>query len=1577
MIIYHNETACTVCSDKTVLSNYNSCQECPDDCSTCTIDGRCTSCESGYILSSNGRCLHCVEGCDKCIINDDQRTTSCLSCNYGYIYEDNGTCTNCDLDYVGGNGCEKCGYNNNSNKYECYECRRNNNIYSYNYVLILNDTICKSSNEINLSKECIEAINVGDPENPIYSCERCSPYTAKIKSISNGISDCYYRTDNNLSYCLEGELDEDNILNCTACVEHALLFNGICECEFDSFSKNELFCYLCDDRYQGNPGCNNTEGCEYRLNVDQLNCNKCKNGYFLYTLGQCLSCSQEIEFCSECETDLNEILYCQKCIEDFIYNPEEKRCKKKYEENIEISSGCINFHNESKTDEECEVCKPFYFKTKDNKCMYCNQNDYGGAYCSKCEYKIDENGNETNETICTKCNGVLGSDGKCYDCKIDLFDECESCRYDDGQGNLVCTLCRPGYYLDNNGNCINYLNNIMRIDNCREHSLSIGNVFFNHIFYNKYDEYIEYDKFLYHYKYYYSFSDLKYINDRFIDFINDNVKQENINPQIDPRCVYCKEGYFVNSQGLCVPLTLNDCTFISMIDNSELYYKCENLCFENEFPFTLLDLSEISNSSEYYSVSEAMGLYKNKFIIQRINLQFVLLCIDNSDTNSQNLQHCAKALLREQEPYLCQSCSQGYTLDNQTNTCNRIEELPKIPNCYEYENIGDEDNPNYSCRACYNYFYMDYLLVREGDIGFCVEKYNEGLENCLEADANTTFIRTKYNCKSCIINHLPYNSSFFGRTICHNIYEDIIRNNSLYIEPFPDTDYVNTSDGICPERKFTPDDELCFNCDDDDVGMPGCRGSCSFSRERNDLILCEGECKDEYIESSKGVCELCDSINEGCNKCHYDENYPPNYFGIKRKRRFICDECEADYFKEDETCKHCSYYIPYCEKCSTLNDNLVCNKCESGFYLIGNECEYCYGMNKVIIGDNNCIECDDTLNGGIEGCKYCEVNSNGVAICSLCFEDYILLSNNKRCLERSQNSELTDFYRCDEVTLYNNNEYHCSRCKDEYLTLFQNNCIYIPEFDYYFYSYDQKMYKYNYNYHNSINEYYATITNNNDIYYLYYYLYYDYLYHYVEYCQEAINLGTQNNPFYSCIKCYDLFEYSKKSENNFILITEEKTNFSFCTYKYSDSILEGCTKASMTFNGHDLDYSCTECEPDYSLVHNDEDDLNYCHSTFSELKTRCMVKHCKECKKDKNYYCETCLSSDYKLITLTGSCMKRIEVEPTITWKDIFRLSLNSKKIINGRIIYGPTLWLRGITRSRINSRHAFLIYLTFKIRQSNRLIRNLEIEDYAKLETICEISKEVEVYEDDINYADYECVSENIDNLQFIELVKIEEPDHISNLENLASQKNLSDIQDYPTFTEKDLLKTVLFNMNAKEITSNYHYYNFTFDGYTHKKLEKEEIEFKLEMNNYEDLQSKCKFIIGEQKKAKLNCQLNAENHTEENTFSFKTFNVDTGEKNIELADLYKVKLKTVKNANNDMTKGKYSNTNKKSKRVIIIISVIAGIIALGAIISLVYIFFIRKKAVNPTTNEINPSSLADINNITKYSQTSENINN
>ena len=68
--------------------------------------------------------------------------------------------------------------------------------------------------------------------------------------------------------------------------------------------------------------------------------------------------------------------------------------------------------------------------------------------------------------------------------------------------------------------------------------------------------------------------------------------------------------------------------------------------------------------------------------------------------------------------------------------------------------------------------------------------------------------------------------------------------------------------------------------------MYGCKGECSFSLKRNNSLKCLGGCKDGYIETSEGICEVCNKVNEGCNKCHYENKYPINYKGVKRQRRY-------------------------------------------------------------------------------------------------------------------------------------------------------------------------------------------------------------------------------------------------------------------------------------------------------------------------------------------------------------------------------------------------------------------------------------------------------------------------------------------------------------------------------------------------------------------------------------------------------------------------------------------------------------------------------------------------------------------
>ena len=54
--------------------------------------------------------------------------------------------------------------------------------------------------------------------------------------------------------------------------------------------------------------------------------------------------------------------------------------------------------------------------------------------------------------------------------------------------------------------------------------------------------------------------------------------------------------------------------------------------------------------------------------------------------------------------------------------------------------------------------------------------------------------------------------------------------------------------------------------------------------------------------------------------------------------------------------------------------------------------------------------------------------------------------------------------------------------------------------------------------------------------------------------------------------------------------------------------------------------------------------------------------------------------------------------------------------MINNKYISGPSLVMRGMTNSQINTRHAFLIYLTFIIKNK---IRNLE-DEKIKMPAIC-----------------------------------------------------------------------------------------------------------------------------------------------------------------------------------------------------------------------------------------------------------------
>ena len=398
------------------------------------------------------------------------------------------------------------------------------------------------------------------------------------------------------------------------------------------------------------------------------------------------------------------------------------------------------------------------------------------------------------------------------------------------------------------------------------------------------------------------------------------------------------------------------------------------------------------------------------------------LCIDNNgkggNKSPENLINCHIAkYIEKEDKFICYKCLDGYILDKEANLCNKEKELNRNDNC-ELENIGTEANPIYSCKICnrehnyryldyfeiydeisvyyYNHYYVDYfnennyydsnyIMVKEENINICINKNEIQNYHCSNATVNTTYLTYKYNCINCTSYlYLPYNSKFYERRICQNIDEDIIqeRNLSNISLNFNVTENILAVNGKCEKDNFfTPDGKHCFLCNDKKVGIPGCKGACSFSLKRYDFLKCESKCDTGYIEIREGKCELCDNVNRGCYECHYDDKFPDDFVGIKTKRRFVCDFCEIGYYLQNDTCHRCPFN---CDSSKINSKKIIeCEKCKKNFFLEGNgTCSYC-GDPYQFLSNDKCVDCFDDKNGGIKECFYCEKNENKV-ICRMC-----------------------------------------------------------------------------------------------------------------------------------------------------------------------------------------------------------------------------------------------------------------------------------------------------------------------------------------------------------------------------------------------------------------------------------------------------------------------------------------------------------------------------------------------------------------------------------------------------------------
>ena len=1601
---------------------------CPPNCRVCEIiDGvmKCIICVDKYALNPIDN------NCDSC----EKMNPGCVQCEYKGTNPPTLNCLRCENFYYSYTEIKdkifRCFSNINREEIYYYGCLRAKKDMDRAYCLwctigffLLNDKTCRSLDDMGLSYSCLGFENLRTPENPIYSCKKCKRDSAIITIDSNGKKDCFER-ENQLSFCLEGTIEEEeNEENeerkekeekveeereekeknqekektgenekriekqkyiCKRCVKHSTLNNRICKCDSDSFSKDSKSCYKCDDQFIGIVGCDASKGCNF-IQPIELDCNVCKDGYFNYTRGQCLSC-KNIKNCEKCHFD-NELI-CDNCITGFTFNDQTKNCElykcKEYEEVIPGCMVCKYSLDKDQGNQKCHICNIGYFERKDETCVYCRSDKYGGPGCSECRYDDEDN------IICNyydenrQNNSKLFDNGKLYDCKYELSESCSKCEFKSGE--LKCTKCILGYYLNSEGRCISFLDKIEVKPDCDMHTLEIGGISF------------EFES---------RFYDIRVESNEYNEYNLDVTLLESDIPNvIKTECKKCKTGFFLNDTKSCEILTADKCNgeFI-FEDFQNREEECFNICREKGYPliyFKLLNHKIIDfniniddNKEDLYDVISTYSFANETgkevlAYIKSINLCYIF----PDERTKKDFQGCSHVInIQNPSSYQCVQCKTGYILDSSTKKCHQyIEQTIN----YSLTNIGTESSPLYTTESC-NDEEKQTLVTYGGGIKECIE--DEKLANCIEAEADSSYIKPFYDCIHCSDNYISFCSRLYQRKICRKIGESVVEKNEISYEIYEkEKDFINTEQGKCKgENLFNPYKDKCFKCDNKNVGMLGCSGTCSFSLERSNMLLCESECKKEFIESSPGICEPCENLNEGCAECHYTTNYPSNYYGIKRKRRFQCDYCMEGYFLSQEgKCIKCSdVSLNNCEKCKLDDEtgNIICSECSKHYFLNeAGDCKRCV-LTKTLV-NNKCIECDDRQQGGVDNCYYCKTNQEGDGLmCRECKEGYILSRDENKCLNRAE-SNLMEFESCSEL-IKQGSEYICSRCKPQF-SLYKSTdgikCIYT-------YLLDIKENIYN--------------------------LIFSRL-HFSDFvsapCHETINLGKDEDPKYSCKRCYDIFEdddlndyyfqyeykydyyiyyyenyynkeYVKSQERYYeylpVKIYDEKIKASYCILfftKYKN--LDNCIEANLKQDGveegeNEKVLTCTKClDKAYSKY---DDDLKavYC-SINKKTKGSCLVKFCKDCVNGNNYFCKSCFNDDYEVNAYTGSCVKKTKVVPVITWKDIFRLELNGGKTINGNPLFGPLFTLRGITCNEINSRHAFLVYVTFYIKHG---LRNLEeSKENISMEALCEIDQGVEETSEGVNIVDFECIGNTEEKLDDnYELSNINEIDANNgtiisgNMDEINSLIKIKDIKKtYSDYTLKDSDKIINFNVQSNETFPD----NGTFylEGIINKEIpksKKKELLRSLSQDCYNNItiemnvsleKEECSFCVeNETLTARLSCELEFKNDTNVSNIIIKNYELKIEDSYIYLSNMSNGILSFEKNNEPSIINNKSSSSNHT---ITIIVCVVVGIIVLGGItVLLVYILKKNKaKAMNVANNskiteqQVNDSYKSDIN--------------
>lgn len=413
---------CLVCEDTFLLSD-NECKAgIIPNCRTYNTNEACSSCLDGNVLINNGSACLPIPSALNCVnatIGGDGliECTQCQS-NFGFSTEATDFNVNACLDAKTVPNCVEYDIKEeiSDSTFNCIKCE--DEFYLTNNSCLPRDIltgcktpvvdankceVCEDNYLFNEDEVCV-SLRVGVGNCASYTidavCEKCSPDT----------------------YPSEGDCikikDEEKIENCI---------------NYSAVDK----CSLCDPGFYINEDkCSPSNASNCKENESETNCLNCEEGWHLQTTeGATKDCIQNTV--TNCATFVPDVNQCATCVNGNIIN-EQGSCVA-----VEVTiPDCDGYDNETGN---CNKCAPGFILAADGKSceLFSGPNTFSN--CSRLRYRATP--------VCVACEvGNYFFNGKCTGCIDRTYGD--GCMYCDYKEQERCLICRNGYWMNKDGDCI-------------------------------------------------------------------------------------------------------------------------------------------------------------------------------------------------------------------------------------------------------------------------------------------------------------------------------------------------------------------------------------------------------------------------------------------------------------------------------------------------------------------------------------------------------------------------------------------------------------------------------------------------------------------------------------------------------------------------------------------------------------------------------------------------------------------------------------------------------------------------------------------------------------------------------------------------------------------------------------------------------------------------------------------------------------------------------------------------------------------------------------------------------------------